>query len=226
MLNMRVSKIRWHACAGIALGPIHFLIAILAILAAVVAASANRTTFTANNDSAKVMAQTIIQESEQVLNTVQLLMSHGCDETQLNFYALSNGQTIYANSSAPTDGHCNVFDPRGGNMIYTILPNKACAAGLNTCIWDVSSGNVIPGVGTGAPQPIWIAFYLDSTVCDQINAQLGRATNTTVSPIGDYGYPGTFTPSTTLNAVYTGVTAACLKQNSVDNIFYRVLWTR
>jgi type II secretory pathway pseudopilin PulG len=207
--------------AGIALGPILFIIAIIGILAAIISVSVNGFSGNTTNDSAKVMAQTIIQESEQVQATAQRLMANGCTEAQLNFYVPGY---ITSNSNAPSDGSCNVFDPRGGGLVFVPLPAAACPVG--TCVWVATDGNVIPGVGTGVPQPLWMTYYLTTAVCQQINIELGRSTiNTSTGMVGT-NYSGTFPTLATLNGAYTGVNAGCVNNGTNVWIFYRVLWTR
>jgi hypothetical protein len=210
---------RIHHQQGIALGPILFIIAIIAVLAVAIAAGSGGFNVSTSNDSAKVMASVILQESEQVQSAVQELMANGCLETQLNF------APITTNPTAPTDGHCNVFDPRGGAMLYVPPPTSACVTG-GTCRQTASDGSAIPGIGTGAAQPLWVTYYLTPAVCNQINAQLGRTTNPIASGVGDYGYDGTFPVSQTLGVTYTGISAACIMSSTVGWQFYRVLWTR
>lgn len=223
MVHLSGSLSRLRPSAGIALGPILFILAVLAVLAGAIAAGSGGFNANITTDSAKVMAQTIIQESEQVQNTAQMLMANGCTESQMNFYSIGY---LGANPSAPIDHHCDVFDARGGNLIFMPLQSSFCS-NIGSCIVSISDGNVIPGIGTGVPQAIWMAYYLTSAVCQQINSQLGRATTTpTATAIAGINYTGTFPVTQTLNAAYTGVTAACVGQGGGVYIFYRVLWTR
>jgi hypothetical protein len=219
---------RLHHQSGIALGPILFLLAIIAIIGGVIAAGAGGFTGSTTTPSASTMAAVIIQESEQVQSAVQMLMANGCSETQLNFYEAFFAGTN--NPNAPSNGSCNVFDPRGGAMLYVPPPISACFPG-GTCKQTAADGNVIPGVGTGLPQAVWIAYNLTRAVCDQINAQLGQTTIvfSGAGGIGDDGYDGTFPLGyATLNSVYTGLTAACIVNvnTQYQGLFYRVLWTR
>jgi hypothetical protein len=212
---------RFHHQQGIALGPILFILAILAILAAAIAAGSGGFTGSTSDDTAKTFATVIIQDSEQVYNTVQMLMANGCTETQLDFAV--NGY-IGANPSAPSDGSCGVFNMHGGRLTYIpLISADFCTGGF--CKSDPSDGNIIPGVGTGVPQPVWMSYYISQAVCKQINAQLG-VTVTASGGINDVGYDGTFPTSNTLNTAYAGLTAACVYGGGGNYLFYRVLFTR
>jgi hypothetical protein len=218
-----MSPCRIHGQAGIALGAILFILAVLALLSAVIAVGVNGFSGSTTTPSASTLATTILQESDQVQSSVQLLMANGCSEAQLNFSSFG----IPANASAPADGHCNVFDPRGANQIFVPIPTIACPTGASSCIWGPSDANAIPGIGTGVPQAIWMAYYLTPAICDQINAQLGRTSSLTSTPIAGVAYDGTFPTTATLTSAYSGITAACVAQGGGTlRIFYRVLWTR
>lgn len=146
--NRRMTLRRLHHQQGIALGPILFIIAVLAVLAAAIAAGSGGFSGSINPDSAKVAASVILQESQQVQSTVQLLMANGCDETQLNFLASAangnNTSNIGANPSAPTDHHCDLFDPRGGNLIYVPIPSSYCVSGATQCRYFPSDETSYP----------------------------------------------------------------------------------
>ena len=99
---------------GIALGPILFIIAILAIIAAAIAAGSGGFNANTNTEGEKVMAQAIIDYGDQIQAAVNVALSNGCTNTQGSF---QNGVVSgYTNPNAPADGSCNVFDPRGGGL--------------------------------------------------------------------------------------------------------------
>ena len=71
---------------GIALGPILFIIAILAILAAAIAAGSGSFTANTNTESAKAMAETIINSCDDYQRDVQIVMlQNECDATTLDW---------------------------------------------------------------------------------------------------------------------------------------------
>lgn len=71
---------------GIALGPILFIIAILAIIAAAIAAGSGSFTANSNTESAKAMAETIITSCDDYQRAVQIVtMQNGCDPTALDW---------------------------------------------------------------------------------------------------------------------------------------------
>lgn len=171
-----------HPQQGIAVAPILFVVALLAILATAIAAGSS--TFSAGTDQekARTFASAIIDDGINVRQAVMRVMALGCTETQLNFYDIPYGGTNGNNASAPGDKHCNIFDPAGGGLVYTpLLPAMCSPAGCTAR--SASGANVVPGVGTANPDLIWMAYYIDTPICDQINALLGRVTDTGTSAV-------------------------------------------
>jgi type II secretory pathway pseudopilin PulG len=186
---------------GIALGPILFIIAILAILAAAIAAGSGSFTANTNNESAKTLAGAIIQQMDSVQNGIDYVLSNGCDPTQISFASgLGSG---YTNPNAPSDGSCNVFDPRGGGIVYTPPP----AAALDTTqSAQVGYGQYLfTGMLSVANLGNWMtnsdlimsAPYLRSDVANQINALSGISGSIADNQVCNWAYtaPGLFTGS-------------------------------
>ena len=122
---------------GIALGPILFIIAILAIIAAAIAAGSGSFTANSNTESAKAMAETIITSCDDYQRAVQIVtMQNGCDPTALDWTpngggyptgvtTWNGGDWTYGNgTNRAGNGQCAVFDPRGGGMIYKNFPPR------------------------------------------------------------------------------------------------------
>jgi hypothetical protein len=118
---MRKGK-RFSPQRGIALGPILFIIAILAILAGAIAAGNSGFSGSTSKENAKIMASTILQQSEAVSNCVQVVRSNGYNDTQISFqvpagtFMTANGQDngqITPLAECTTDA-CQVYMIDGG----------------------------------------------------------------------------------------------------------------
>ena len=128
---------RFNDKSGIALGPILFILAILAILAAVIAAGSGGFSTNANSESAKAMAEVVIQSCHAYNDALQIMLHNGCDETKLDYTpngglwptgttAWQHGDFTGGNGTNQAgNGQCAFHDPRGGGMIYKPLPPAA-----------------------------------------------------------------------------------------------------
>jgi hypothetical protein len=117
---------------GIAIGPILFLIAILAILAAAIAAGSGSFSGGTTNENAKVMAQFVIDWTSNIDNAVQKIKNeNGYTDAQISFEIPSGELTKTAdgtdfqswttNANCTVDG-CKVFKPAGGGLTPTAWP--------------------------------------------------------------------------------------------------------
>ncbi len=166
---------------GIALGPILFIIAILAILAGAIAAGAGGFTANTNNDGAKASAHAIMQFSDQVAGAVQRVMAeNGCLDTQVNF----NNPIVsgYANPNAPIDHSCDIFDPRGGGLVFVNPPagttrTNAKDDGTYDFLADEVSGwgGYAYCIGS-CTQELMIELQVAPAVADALRTILGQST--------------------------------------------------
>jgi type II secretory pathway pseudopilin PulG len=113
---------RWRADAGIAVGPILFIIAILGLLASAIAAGSGSFTASTSTQEAKAQAQAIIQYADLVKFAVDLVRGSGCTDEQISFE--NNIVSGYTNSNAPADHSCHVFDPLGGGVNLQKPPSQ------------------------------------------------------------------------------------------------------
>ncbi len=241
--------------AGIALGPILFVLAILVILAAAIAAGAGGFTVNTNTDSAKVMAHSILEQAEQIKTAVQRVQAHSCDDNQISFEnPIIN---LYSNSNAPTDHSCHVFDPNGGGTIYN-APSKSAL--VSSTVYQTAAGN-LNGYGQWVFSG-WFAFYgigsscsnnsacvdlsahvqgVTDDVCAQINKILfGNETIPTYeawswSPSGANFFTGTYNsgwaasyPTMTPHTFLSGAQMGCyhISYRSPLNMFFVILLAR
>ena len=99
-----------------------------------------------------------------------MVLHNGCDDTQISF---QNGITSgYVNPNAPSDGSCNVFDPRGGGVIWKREIANSATTGSNRCFLGYYSQ---PGVGNFTTDPSLIMYQPvnSADVCNEINNILG-----------------------------------------------------
>lgn len=184
---------------GVALGPILFIIAILAILAAAIATGSGAFRASTNDENAKAMAELILNNCRDFQNALQVMQAQSsCDITKMDFtpkggwpagttwntadYTGGNGTNQSGN------GQCAVFDPRGGGIQFKPLPKAALVAdttvgyttapGATKVNMDAFAGyplldgsdSIVGGSSLGS---LVLGYtYLDSNVCTQINTLL------------------------------------------------------
>ncbi len=107
---------------GIAIAPILFIVAILAVLAAAVAAGSGAFNGDISAVSAKAQAAAILEYAEQVKMAVDRVRGHGCSDTQISFEnPIVSG---YTNPNAPSNKSCHVFDVNGGGITWKNTPKE------------------------------------------------------------------------------------------------------
>jgi hypothetical protein len=225
---------------GIALGPILFIIAILAIIAAAIAAGAGSFNANTTTENVKSLAEIIVNRAEQVSMAVQkVYIDNGCADTQINFY---NGtDPVSANSNAPTDHSCDLYSPLGGGILQLPIPAAAIDAtkssafttstGVPTGFFVPNQWNALANVGTTAADLLLITFDLTSSVCTRINQIVNynppSFTPPTLSIYIAYGFNGSFPGGANPN-FGAGFTQGCYYDASYggEYAYVRVLLAR
>ncbi len=149
--------------SGIAIGPILFIIAILAILAAAIAAGSGSFTTTTSSESAKTIASGLIQVGEN--------LKIGMDRLTIENGATATGPTAFVIGSAATTSQYDLFSPTGGGIAP---PSTSLAAAPNYDQWHYLTG-AWPGVGTGTSMDWFAALNITGDVCNQVNNRVGVA---------------------------------------------------
>ena len=154
---------RLHTQQGIAIGPILFVIAVLAVLGAAIAAG---TGFIMNTstDSAKAMAEVIVQTCDDYTRGLQMVtMQNGCDPTMLDWTPTGGGyptgatvwdggdRTVNNGTNQAGNGQCAVFDPRGGGMIFKPFPSGALMSPAKGAYTSALDGGVNEDAFAGFP---------------------------------------------------------------------------
>ena len=165
---------------GIVIGPILFVVAILAVLAAAIAAASGSFNGDTSAISAKAQAAAILEYADSVKMGVDRVIAKGCTDTQISFEnPIVSG---YTNPNAPSDKSCHVFDVNGGGLRFSTLSasdlEKAGAGGNPYFIFE--GGLQVRGLGKSNPPygvdgvEITASLEIDSKkLCETINTMVG-----------------------------------------------------
>src|ERR1700744_3305588 len=125
--------------AGIAIGPILFIIAILAILAAAIAAGSGSFTAGTNNESNRTKASAIIQIGENLkVGMDRMMMENGI---AFGAYTINASNTINNN---------DLFSPTGGGIT---VPSDSMSNTVGTDHWLYPPG-AVPELGTNTAEQL------------------------------------------------------------------------
>jgi hypothetical protein len=196
--------------AGIAIGPILFVVAILAILATAIAAGSSTFATNASQETNRTNAGSMIQIGSSLKMGVDRIVALGTPLANVDINA-SNTTTNNA-----------IFSPTGGGLVP---PSIALAGNTSTDVWMYTWANV-PGLGTTALERV-AALRVTQGVCDQINVQAGVTAGTPANAaLGNIGVAST--NFSAFPAAMSGKMVGCVNNtdtgtNSVGWWFYQVL---
>lgn len=195
-MRVAIKKVttKFPSNAGIALGPILFIIAILAILAAAIAAGSGSFNASTNTEGNKTKASAIIQIGDN--------LKVGMDRLTMENSVAFNTWTIDpANTSTGVD----LFSPLGGGINP---PSASMAADPVNDTWRYPQG-AIPGLGsfnsTTAPtNTLQLAMlHVTQGVCQEINNRVVGVNNVpAAADLGDFSTP--YNSSNAANAMSAG----------------------
>jgi len=146
---------RFAADAGIAIGPILFIIAILGILAAAIAAGSGSFTAGTSSEGNSTKAAALIQIGEN--------LRVGMDRITMENNVTVNNVTIGVNN---TTNAVDLFSPTGGGVT---IPSVSLANDATSDIWEYVWAE-IPGLGSTAEERVAM-LNVPSGVCDQVNVK-------------------------------------------------------
>lgn len=219
MMNTKHSpEQKFSSEAGIAIGPILFIIAILAILAAAIAAGSGSFTSGTSGESNRTKASALIQIGENLkIGMDRLIME--------NNIAFGNYTIDPTHTSANTD----MFSPIGGGIT---APSDTLSNTPGTDHWYYPTGPV-PGIGTNSSEQLAV-LRVASGVCDEINARANAITNTpsvNSADLGDFTSTNDISSSNTNSWPYEGKTVGCVNNTnsttaSKGTFFYQVLYVQ
>ncbi len=209
------SSTRFEANAGIAIGPILFIIAILAILAAAIAAGSGSFTSGTSSESNRTKASALIQIGENLkVGMDRMLMENGI---------AYGGYTINASNTIANN---DLFSPTGGGITS---PSDALSNTPGTDHWLYPTG-AVPGIGTNNAEQLAI-LKVAAGVCDELNNKANGLTSTPGGvDVGDFATTGNDIDISKMNAwPLTGKTIGCVNNtNGTTNgyYFYQVLYAQ
>ncbi|MDD4615882.1 MAG: hypothetical protein PHW76_02035 [Alphaproteobacteria bacterium] len=154
--------------AGIAIGPILFIIAILGILAAAIAAGSGTFMGSTTAESNKTKSAALIQIGENLkLGMDQIIMENGISPNDVN------------TSYSATDSNSGLFSPTGGGIAQ---PSPGMANDPRVDRWYFVRGDVV-GFGTGN-DVVMAVLPVKLGVCTEVN---NRVMGTSGVPTGNFG---------------------------------------
>jgi len=207
---------RFSPSAGIAIGPILFIIAILAILAAAIAAGSGSFTSGTSTESNRTKSSALIQIGENIkVGMDRITMEGGLDPNSVD------------TNTTDTNTTNDLFSPTGGGIAP---PSVGMANNPLTDKWYFPKGP-IAGLGTGANDVI-AALPISEGVCAEVNNRaVGSAVAPTAANLGDFTggiIAGTAWPTVAAGGVnLLGVATGCVNNSGVtvgtgvsSNYFY------
>jgi hypothetical protein len=208
------SQQRLAAEAGIAIGPILFIIAILAILAAAIAAGSGSFTAGTSSEGNRTKASAIIQIGENLkIGLDRLTMENGVVFGAIDFN-VSNTSTNNA-----------MFSPSGGGIT---APSDTLANTPGSDHWLYPVG-AVPGLGTVNEEQLAV-LRVSPGVCDEINNKADALSTPGPAALGNFADTSNDTamlaawPST-----FNGRPVGCVNNSdsgSSGDYFYEVLYVQ
>ena len=193
---------RTNQC-GIAIGPILYIVAILAVLVSAIAAGSGEFNGDISAVSAKAQASAILGYAHEVKLGVDRVIAKGCTDTQISFgNPFVSG---YTNPNAPADKSCHVFDVNGGGIVWKNPPigaNKILDGGgfwiTDYVPYIIGGYAAIPNIGTNSNELVLYLPISEQKLCAAINNILGiSGINDTYAMYGSVYTVGYFTGSYT-----------------------------
>ena len=213
MRQLNNTEQRFTPNAGIAIGPILFIVAILAILAAAIAAGSGSFTSGTTTESNRTKSSALVQIGENLkIGMDRITMEGGIPATSVD---------INATNTSLTNA---LFSPTGGGVA---APSVSMANAPATDVWYYVQGP-INGLGSSASE-IFATLRVASGVCAEIN---NRATGTSSTPtgadLGNFASQVTVSANTVTNwpAGMAGLSTGCVNNTnagSTGTYFYQVM---
>ena len=171
---------------GIVIGPILFVVALLAMLAMAIAAGTGVFSGDTSAVNAKAQAAAILEQANEFKMAVERVRGHGCSDTEISFEnTILNSYTSpvasYTNPNAPSDKSCHVFDVNGGGISYKRPPIEALdskyGGELGFGYWVFSGKTCVNYTGkcrASKASLIMGCLFISKDVCKEINQKLGN----------------------------------------------------
>lgn len=198
--------------AGIAIGPILFIIAILAILAAAIAAGSGSFTASTSSESNRTKSSALIQIGENLkIGMDRMIMENGI---------AYGGYTINA---ANTINNNDLFSPTGGGIT---VPSDAMSNTPGVDHWYYPTG-AVPGLGTNAAEQLAV-LRVAPGVCDEINMKANSQNTPVGADLGDFSTTSGDIPIANMNSwPFSGKPLGCVNNTNgttTGDYFYQSLY--
>ncbi|MFY9288723.1 MAG: hypothetical protein WAO98_09520 [Alphaproteobacteria bacterium] len=175
---------RFNASAGIAIGPILFIIAILAILSAAIAAGSGSFTSGTGQESNRTKASALIQIGENLkIGMDRMMMGNGIS---FGSYVINAANTINNN---------DLFSPTGGGIT---IPSAAMSNAPGTDVWYYPTG-AVPSMGTNNAEQLAV-LKIAPGVCNEINSRVSGVATAAGADLGDFTTYGSDIPISNMNS--------------------------
>ena len=229
-------------------GNVLFLILLAVALFAALSYAVTSSTRSGGGDASKEKIQLQANELMNFGSTVKVavdrLRASGCSVNQISFdgpvtgkirKAASDSSFAYVNGSAPGNGKCNVFDPRGAGVSFpNISPGVQVASKLvstdhnKSNIYFFNGNNQVHDVGvTTNSELMMFAPFLTKNLCDFINQKNGISGSyvTSLDTNDNHPWQGTYNTWGFITGSFTGKFSGCIEKGSStgDYYFYQVL---
>lgn len=217
MIMRRSHEQRMSSDAGIAIGPILFIIAILAILAAAIAAGSGSFTAGTANESNSTKASALIQ----IGDTLKVGMDRMTMDNGIAYGA-------YTINAANTVNNNDLFSPSGGGIT---VPSITMGNNPATDVWLYPTG-AVPGIGTDNAEQLAL-LKVAAGVCDQVNNKADGITTVPsvgAADLGNFTATGADIPIGKMNnwpAALVGRPMGCVNNSNgttTGTYFYQVLF--
>ena len=154
---------------GIAIGPILFVIALLAVLASAVAAGSGSFTASTSSETAKAKASALIEIGQNLKMGFDRLMASG----------IAYGDVVI--NKYHTTEEDSLFSPMGGGIA---LPSESM--GKSGAGWRYPYA-LMNSLGNYCPKRIAVIQVENATICSQLNDSLGNGTTPDAANVADPG---------------------------------------
>jgi hypothetical protein len=223
MSNNNAARIPLNA--GIAIGPILFVVAILAVLVGAIAAGSGGFGSSTADEAARVRASTIIQQAVTIKAAFDRIVVNGTDPLDV----------VVAETGFTATSLAALYGTAGGGITIQNPPREAVAANAT---WRFVPDADLPDIGAAGDTDFITVIQVTQQTCNALNDLIfGRGVYTTppslgttpdititAAATGDTEAPtaNEFALGTTPSAAFDGRTAAC-GADGTDYYFYQLL---
>ena len=193
--------------SGIAIGPILFIVAILAILATAIAAGSSTFATSSGSEGNRTNAAAMISIGTTLKMGMDRMIALGTPLANIDINALNTSATNA------------LFSPTGGGLVS---PSTSLANTPASDTWIFTWG-LVTNIGTGSLERI-AALKVTQGICDQINIQAGNQASPAATALGNISNTVNFTAWPTTNVV--GKMVGCVNNNTagaVGTYFYQAI---